>query len=342
MLDTLLRSLLVPYNDPDGPGASAAVIQGGKIMASYACGLADVERGVPTSLRTNYRLASLSKAFTAMAIMLLVERGQLDFDDEVAQYLPSFPAHADAIRVRHLLNHTSGLWDYEDFVPPDLPTQVHDHDVLTLLAARDQHYFPPGRAYRYSNSGYVVLGLLVEALSGMTFARFLHEHIFAPPGMRATVAYEAGVSTVPQRAWGYTVTPYGIAQTDQSPTSATLGDGGIYSSVADLALWTHALATHALVRPETWREATTPPLLPDATRAPYGFGWFVERDGADAYLWHHGETIGFTNGIAFDPARDLAVVVLTNRTGGTPWQMAKHILQTARAATREHGQRSSS
>ena len=330
MLDPMLRELLMPYANPDGPGASAAVIQDGKIVASYVCGLADVERRVPATLHTNYRLASLSKAFTAMIIMRLVEGGKLGFDDPVAQHLPAFPAHGAPIRVRHLLNHTSGVWDYEDFVPADHPTQVHDRDILALLATHRQRYFSPGSAYRYSNSGYVVLALLVEAVSGMPFARFLHEHLCVPLGMRTTVAYEAGISTVPQRAWGYTVTSDGTERTDQSPTSATLGDGGIYSSVADLALWTHALATHALVRPEIWREAVTPPLLPDGTHAPYGFGWFVEHNGANEHLWHHGETMGFTNGIAYDPAHDLAVVVLTNRTGGAPWQIAKHIRQAWR------------
>jgi CubicO group peptidase (beta-lactamase class C family) len=332
MLAAMLHEQLACYAHPGGPGASAAVVQGGRILASCACGLADVERRAPATLRTNYRLASLSKAFTAMAVMLLADMGQLDFDDRAGQFLPAFPACGREIRIRHLLNHTSGLWDYEDFVPADQPQQVHDRDVPALLADHDQLYFPSGSAYRYSNSGYVILALIVEAVSGTSFARFLHEHIFAPLGMRATVAHEAGISMVPERAWGYTATPRGVQRTDQSPTSATLGDGGIYSSVADLAAWTHALATHELVRPATWQAAVMPPLLADGRRGPYGFGWFVEHDGAGMWLWHHGETMGFTNGIAFDPARDLAVIVLTNRTGGAPWQIAGRVLRMVRAA----------
>lgn len=331
-LDALLREVLTPCAHPGGPGASAAVVRDGRILASYGCGLADVERHVPAALHTNYRLASLSKAFTAMAIMLLADKRQLNIDDCARQFLPALPACANDIRVRHLLNHTSGLWDYEDFVPADQPAQVHDHDALALLTVHEQLYFSPGAAYRYSNSGYVLLGLIVEAVSGVSFARFLHEHIFAPLGMRATVAHAEGISTVPERAWGYTVMSHGAQRTDQSPTSATLGDGGIYSSVADLAAWTHALATHALVRPTTWRDAVTPPLLADGGRGPYGFGWFVEHDDAGMWLWHHGETMGFTNGIACDPARDLAVIVLTNRTGGAPWQSAQRVLHTLRTS----------
>lgn len=325
MIDHVLDPVCAGYAEPNQPGASVAVMRRGQIVRSRMYGLADVELQMPTTPETNYRLASLSKAFTALAIMLLAEAGQLSYDDFVRDLLPDFPAYGSAIRIRHLLNHTSGIWDYEDFVSETQPVQVTDHDVLALLAPLNRSYFAPGTAYRYSNSGYVLLALVVEAISGVPFAQFLQQRIFVPLGMRTTVAYQAGVSTIAQRAWGYTVTPGGTIRTDQSATSATLGDGGIYSSVVDLAAWDRALATYALVSPATWQAALTPPRLPNGTRTKYGFGWFIATDQHGQRQWHHGETTGFTNGIVRYPKHNLTVVILTNRTGGAPWISAQQI-----------------
>jgi CubicO group peptidase (beta-lactamase class C family) len=192
-------------------------------VLSRSYGLAHLETRMRATPESQYRLASLTKQFTAMAIMLLAEQGKLRYDDQVVDVLPGFPAYLREIRIRHLLNHTSGIWDYEDFVPSTQTVQVKDRDVLALLSRTDRTYFPPGTAVRYSNSGYAVLALVVEQASGVPFARFLHDRIFAPIGMRSTVAYEAGISAVPQRAYGYVAGAEGFSPRDQSPTSAVLG-----------------------------------------------------------------------------------------------------------------------
>lgn len=320
-----IDALFAPYDHPNTPGASIVVVHDGAVVFSRAYGMADLEARIPATVETDYRLASLTKQFTAMAIMLLVKDGKLHYDDRVIDVLPGFPAYGREIRIRHLLNHTSGLWDYEDFVPDTQRVQVKDRDVLALISRVDRTYFPPGTRFRYSNSGYAILALIVERVSGMSFARFLCERIFAPLGMHATVAYEAGISTVPHRAYGYTIDSAGVRRTDQSATSAVLGDGGIYSSVSDLVKWDRALDEHALVGAEALRLAWTPPVLPDGAVTYYGFGWFIDRDRGLLRLTHWGETRGFTNAIERYPAQRLTVIVLTNRVGGAPWDIAQRV-----------------
>jgi CubicO group peptidase (beta-lactamase class C family) len=210
-------------------------------------------------------------------------------------------------------------------VPDGQTTQVKDRDVLATLPRADSLYFAPGSAYRYSNTGYALLALIVERLSGQPYARFLHDRIFAPVGMNATVAYEAGISTVPNRALGYSIRSSGIVPSDQSSTSAVLGDGGIYSSLHDLLAWDRALDAGTLLTADELREAWTPMRLTDGTVTRYGFGWFVDAEPGEKRLSHHGETSGFTNFILKYPERRLTVIVLTNRRGGAPWDLAAKV-----------------
>ena len=318
-------SLMARYNSPDSPGASVVVIHDGKVAYMHAYGLSDLDSNVKATPATDYRLASLTKQFTATAIMLLVADGKLRYDDHVIDLLPGFPAYGRDITIRHLLTHTSGLWAYEDFVPDTASVQVKDHDVLALLGRADSTYFAPGSAFRYSNSGYAVLALVVEQVSGMPFARFLHDRIFQPLGMDSTVAYEKGVSRVPNRAYGYSRRGDRFVRTDQSPTSAVLGDGGIYTSVADLVRWDHALESHALLSADARKLSWTPFVLSDGEPTQYGFGWFVDQDRGRTRLTHNGETRGFTNAIIRYPDERLSVIVLTNRTDSAPWDVAQKI-----------------
>jgi CubicO group peptidase (beta-lactamase class C family) len=319
-----IDALFADYSGPAVPGASLIVIRDGRVIYRNAYGMADLEHRVPATTHTDYRLASVTKQFTAMAIMLLARDGRLRYDQPVREILPELPPAAAPVTIRHLLNHTSGLLDYEDLIPDAQTVQVHDRDVLTLLAAHDSVYFPAGTHYRYSNSGYCLLALVVERVSGMPFARFLHERIFAPLGMSGSVAHQDGVDTVPQRAYGYTPDSGRFRPSDQSVTSATLGDGGVYTSVEDLVRWDRALYPGELLDQATLRLATTPPILPaDSTQ--YGFGWFVDTYRTVRRWRHTGETSGFRNAIQRYPDRRFTVIVLTNRNGGDPATLAERI-----------------
>ena len=303
------------------PGASVLVLRDGQPLVRRAHGMANLEDGIAAAPQTNYRLASVSKQFTAAAVLLLIEDGRLKLDDRIGQYLPGLPAATNAITLRHLLTHTSGLIDYEDVMDPADTRQVHDADVLTLLQSQDRTYFAPGTGYRYSNSGYALLALIVERASNQRYARFLHDRIFQPLGMRDTVAYEAGVSEVAHRAYGYSFENGAWTRTDQSTTSAVLGDGGIYSSIDDLAKWDAALYDGRLLSEQSLRQAFTPATPTDDPQVEYGFGWRITGDS----LWHSGESIGFRNVIVRWPQRRLTVVMLTNRDDPEPYELAKKI-----------------
>jgi CubicO group peptidase (beta-lactamase class C family) len=326
-----IDALLAEYTGPAVPGASVIVIRDGRVILRRAYGMADLGRHVAATPETDYRLASVSKQFTAMAVMLLARDGKVRYDEPIREILPELPAAAQRVTVRHLLNHTSGLPDYEDLIPDSQTVQVSDRDVLALLARRDTLYFTPGSTYRYSNSGYVLLGLIVERVSGVPFPEFLRARIFAPLGMTASVAHVEGVDTVPHRAYGYSPgppgppSPTGFTPTDQSVTSATLGDGGIYTNVDDLVRWDAALYGAALVDAATLRLATTPPVLPGGAETQYGFGWFVDRYRDERRWRHTGETSGFRNAIQRFPDRRFTVIVLTNRNAGEPSGVAERI-----------------
>ena len=320
-----IDALFADYAGPSVPGASVVAIKDGRVVLRRAYGMADLGRHVPTTPATDYRLASLTKQFTATGIMLLARDGKLGYDQPVREILPELPAAAEAVTIRHLLNHTSGLWDYEQLIPDSQAVQVSDRDVLALLARKDSLYFTPGTRYRYSNSGYVLLGLVIDRVSGRPYSRFLRERIFATIGMTGSVAHVEGADTVPGRAYGYTPASAGFTPTDQSVTSATLGDGGVYASVDDLVRWDGALYGTTLVDSATLRLATTPPVLPAGAETQYGFGWFVDTYRGERRWRHTGETSGFRNAIQRFPDRRFTVIVLTNRNGGDPGTIAERL-----------------
>ena len=184
-VDALMRSYA-----GDVPGAAVLAVRDGQPVVRASYGLADLEKDTPATPETNYRLASVTKQFTAASILLLAEDGRLKLDDRVRKWLLSLPKAAETVTIRHLLTHTSGLIDYEDVIPEIFAAQLHDADVLRLLETQDRTYFRPGTGYRYSNSGYALLALIVQRASDKTFAAFLRERIFQPLGMDNTVAYE--------------------------------------------------------------------------------------------------------------------------------------------------------
>ena len=303
----------------DGPGASVLVLRDGQAIVQKSYGMANLEAREAITPATNFRLASVSKQFNSAAILLLAEQGKLSIDDPVQRWLPSLPQ--SNITIRHLLTHTSGLIDYEDLMDPKDTSQIHDSGVLELLSHENRTYFEPGKGYRYSNSGYALLSLIVEKASGQRYADFLHDHIFQPLGMQHTVAYENGISTVAHRAYGYTFEDGRWTRTDQSTTSAVLGDGGIYSSIDDLQRWDAALYDERLLHAASWQQAFTPATKTDEPDVEYGFGWRITGET----LWHSGETVGFRNVIVRYPQRHVTVVVLTNRNDPEPYRTAKKI-----------------
>jgi CubicO group peptidase (beta-lactamase class C family) len=268
--------------------------------------------------------------------MLLVRDGKLHYDDHLTDIFPEFPAYGKSITVRNLLNHTSGLPDYEDILMkqyPDTPEekipQILDAGVLKLLEQQTSGKFAPGSKWEYSNSGYAMLAMIVEKVSGKNFGQFLQERIFTPLKMTNTLAYEKGKNEVPHRAYGHSKIDGVWHETDQSSTSAVLGDGGIYSSLDDLAKWDRALRDHTLLSEAEMRPALTPvqptdgpAKFADGKPVSYGFGWFVDPYQGHKRMFHDGETIGFRTTIQRFPDDQLTVIVLANRSDLDPQALA--------------------
>lgn len=317
--DAAIDALMQRY-EGEAPGASLLVLKDGAAVVARGYGRADLAQDIEAGPATAYRLASVSKQFTAAAILLLAQDGKLGIDDPARKWLPSLPDAAAAITLRQLLTHTSGLVDYEDLMQEPYDRQIRDAGVLALLEKENRLYFPPGSAYRYSNSGYALLALVVERASGMAYPDFLRSRIFRPLGMDGSLAYVAGGPEVPHRAFGHSEINGRWERTDQSSTSAVLGDGGIYSSIGDLARWDAALYDDRLLSDASRALAFAPQakVVGEGYEAAYGFGWRITGDT----LWHSGETIGFRNVIVRWPAQRLTVVLLSNRNDPEPYQTA--------------------
>ncbi len=306
-VDAEIDRLFNDYAGKGMPGASLMVIKDGRPVLTKSYGLANVEEGIPVRPETNFRLASVTKQFTATAILMMVEQGKLSLDDSIRKHFPEFPPFADGITIRNVLQHTSGIQDYEPIYGDRFPEQVSDRGVVEIISKTEGTMFPPGSQYSYSNSGYAILAVLVEQLSGETFPDFLREHIFVPLEMMNTVALVEGVTKVPNRSFGYSVSDAGVEYTDQSAWSAVLGDGGVYSSVLDLFKWDQALYDNGLISADLRAQSWTPGL------ETYGFGFRIDEYRGHKRYHHSGSTSGFRNHMQQFPEDRLSIIILTNR-----------------------------
>jgi CubicO group peptidase (beta-lactamase class C family) len=333
---------------PGDPGAAVLVQIDGRVVFQKGYGVRDLGTQAKIDPQTNFRLASVTKQFTAMAILLLVHDGKLHYEDHLTDIFPDFPAYGKEITIRNLLNHTSGLPDYSEIMEEQEKSggrswspehQIQDEEVLALLKAQPAGKFVPGTRWEYSNSGYVVLGLIVAKVSGLPYREFLQRRIFAPLRMSHTVVYQRGINTVSRRAYGHSKVDGKLVETDQSPTSATLGDGGIYSNVVDLEKWDEGLRKHTLLSDKEMEPAITPVKLADgslphwprnlnatdSSEPPmvyYGFGWFLEPYQGHARNAHDGGTMGFRTTIQRFVNDQFTIVVLSNRTDLNPEELA--------------------
>jgi CubicO group peptidase (beta-lactamase class C family) len=326
--------------DNASPGAAVMVRENGHTLFQRGYGLRELRTRTAIDARSNFRLASCTKQFTAMAVMLLVHDGKLRYDDRLTDIFPEFPKYGQYITIRNLLNHTSGLADYEVLMnlavsgkdPIWTETrQIQDEEVLSLLEAQKTGKFAPGTQWSYSNSGYVVLGLVAAKVSGKLFADFLSERIFQPLKMNRTLAYIKGKNEISDRAYGFSKESGVLREADQSATSATIGDGGVYSNLEDLAIWDDALAHNTLLTADEMKPALTPVTLVDGSQphwtidpgdsdppagklVSYGFGWFLDPYQRYARMWHYGDTIGFKTIIERFADKNLTIIVLCNRS----------------------------
>jgi CubicO group peptidase (beta-lactamase class C family) len=305
------------------PGVAVAIVLGGEVLKAEGYGFANVEHHVPVTADTIFQSGSLGKQFTAAVVMTLVEEGRIALDDSIAKYFPEAPASFRPITVRHLLTHTSGIPDYTGGTI-DL-RKDYTEDDLAKLAFGLTPEFPAGSRWNYSNTGYVLLGILVHRVSGRFYGDVLHDRVFAPLGMRtARVIDEADI--VPNRAAGYRLVGGELKNQEWvAPKLNTTADGSLYFSIRDLIAWDQGLRAKAVLRPESWRAIFTPAALTSGRSFPYGFGWSLDEAGGQPLIQHGGSWQGFKTHLARYLGDDLTIVVLANLAEADPQRFVEGI-----------------
>ena len=317
-VDDFLRDQLQRHQVP---GVSLAITRDGQLVRAAGYGLANIELDVPVKPETVFQSGSLGKQFTAMAILMLVEEGKLGLDDPIVQYFPGAPPTWNGITVRHLLTHTSGIKDWEGKTDIDY-RKDYTEDELVQVAMKLPPDFAPGTEWSYSNTAYVLLGVLVRKASGQFYGDFLAERVFKPLGMTATrIISEADI--VKNRAAGYSLES-GKLQNQEwvSPTLNTTADGSLYTTALDLAKWDGALAARRFLKPESYAVMWSPVHLSDGTTYPYGFGWGFDVQRREPVIQHTGSWQGFKTAIVRYPGPKLTVIVLANVDQANPHFMA--------------------
>lgn len=315
---------------PESPGVAVAVVQNGEVIHAKGYGLANLEWNIPITPDTVFRLASVSKQFTAAAILLLAEQGKLSVDDPLTKFLPKYPMSGHTVTVHQLLNHTSGIFSYTN--DPDFGTKMRRDLTPQQMAdefSREPFQFRPGTRYAYNNSGYVLLGMIIEQVSGMPYADYVEKNIFAPLGMTQSY-YLNNEPIIPRRASGYHPTPDGGYV--NAPFLSMLqpyAAGSLGSTVNDMVLWDKALRGNTLLSAESWQQMITPAVLEDGTAVRYGYGWGVTEYAGHRVAQHSGGIPGFNTWIARFYDDDLTIIALANLVG---FPLEKIIASIARQA----------
>ena len=319
-VETVISSFMSQQNIP---GISVAVVLDNQIRFQRGYGMADVENFVPAKALTVYRIASVSKALTAVAAMQLVENGKLDLDAPIQKYVPSFPTKNFPITTRQLLAHLSGIRNYK----PDEGERTNRYETLTdalSIFKDDPLDFEPGTRYSYTTFGYTLLGAVIEGASAMKYEDYMRENVFKPAGMQHTYVDDLFV-IIPSRARGYRPKVYGIFNGENRnaslmDSSYKIPGGGLVSTAEDLARFAIAAQTGVLIKPTTFAEMSKSQKTRDGRETGYGYGWYVGELGGfsndpDA-VWHGGVQPGFTSNLWLLPKKRFAVVILTNLEGG--------------------------
>lgn len=315
---------------PNGPGAAVAVLRDGEFLHCKGYGLANIEWSIPVTPDTVFHIASLTKQFTATAIMMLTERGLVSLDAPLQTYLRDFPARGRRVTVRHLLNHTSGIRTHS--TPDNYITGANRHhqslkDLVTRIAGLPFD-FEPGERWLYNNSGYVLLGAIIESVSGLKYRDFLDREIFRPLGM-AQSSYLFDEPIVPCRAAGYQITRDGIANASYISATFFHASGGLGSTVRDLARWDRAIRTNRLISADSFEQMLRPTVLNDGSEYPYGYGWGT-ADYRGRRIYHHAGGInGFACHMLHGRDEDLTTIVLSNFDRFPFDRVARGLVRTA-------------
>lgn len=325
-VDTLVQEEMKKKNIP---AVSLLVLLDGKVVKKTGYGFANVETNTPATPNTIYQLASVTKQFTATAVLMLMEEGKVKLEEPFLTYLTDFPAKWQekwkGITVRQLLNHTSGIVSYTSL--PDFPTKTRiDYkplELLGLVGEKDLE-FTPGSQWNYDNTGYFLLGMLIEKVSGKSYGEFLTERIFRPLGMKSTRVNDLQ-AIIPNRATGYSLEDNHIRNGEYTSPTQPFAAGALVSSVADMEKWAIAVDAGKLLKPETWTLAFTPTKLTDGKTQDYGFGWELQPLNGHTKIGHGGGITGFSTYIMRLPQDKVTIVALCNQDHADPEALSRKI-----------------
>lgn len=320
-------------------GVSVAIVRNGKTVLAKGYGFADLENDVPATTETVYRIGSITKQFTAAAIMRLMEQGKLSLDDTLQKFLPNYNTQGNRVTVRHLLTHTSGIRSYTSMGPRWGRTVRIDlvPDSLVALFAGEPFDFKPGEQWRYNNSGYFLLGMIIEKLSGKSYGQYLQDEFFTPLALKGTI-YCDQAPIIKRRAQGYEIKPPGgpgAPLVNAAPLSMTqpYAAGSLCSTVTDLVAWTQALSSGKVVSPASYQMMSTPGTLNDGRPHTYGFGLSTGALRGHRQVNHNGGINGFVSELHHYVDDSLITVVLTNTGSPAAIQLEKLIARRALGVT---------
>lgn len=333
-LQEAIDAVLVEHFEAEGPGAAVALLKNGELLATGFIGLADIEAGTPIDADTVFDLASVSKQFTATAILKLVGDGKLDVRKPLSVYVPNFEVRSPVrqVRVADLIFHTSGLadytsddWDGEDADFASLTTEDH-LDWINQTEPRE----PPGVSFVYNNSGYALLALVVERVSGQRFHQFARNRLFAPAGMKSTAVMTDATRRFPRQASGYARDEEGNVEASYEP-SVIAGDGNVFSTLNDMIAWMRILDGHKLLSPPQRRTLWAKGLLDngrpvESEGSSYGYGWVIENGGR---VSHSGSWSGTATYVLRDNPARVAVIVLSNDENSDVGAIAEAVAELA-------------
>ncbi|GAA3943935.1 serine hydrolase domain-containing protein [Chitinophaga oryziterrae] len=308
-MDSLLSSQFTPKE----PGISVLVAQNGQIVYKKAFGCANLELNVPLDTGMVFNLASITKQFTAVAVLQLVEKNEISLYDSLQKFIPEFPSKGHTITIEHLLTHTSGIKDYLrldydaqnierwDFTPKQLIDSFKNYPLD----------FIPGTRFSYSNSGYFLLGYIIERVSGKRYQSYIVDNLLNPLGLTHTY-FDSDGSIIPGRANGYRKSSAGFKNAEYWSPTIEYAAGGLISSASDLLKWNNGLHAYQLLKKETLQKAFTPFRLTNGTTTDYGYGWYVKTTNNIRSIEHEGGMPGFKTNEIYYPAEDLFIVILCN------------------------------
>lgn len=327
----LLATIFPEFNQTT-PGCAIQVVRDGKTLFQQCIGFANVEKQMEITPQTAFRLASLTKPFTAMAIMLLKEKTKLSFDQKLPEFFPDFPEYGKNITIRQLLTHTSGMPDhesplYDQIKPGDEPTLI---DSLAVLKKQEKTIFLPGSQYAYSDAGFVILALIIERVSNMKYAMFLQKNIFDPLDLKNTLVVDETKPYIKNRALGYLKTKNSFELFDYDPLNYIVGDEGIYSTTEDLMKWWNAWQSNILVSSEILKEAFAPKMVREDGEGCSAFSWFIQDTPRGKIVFNDGFWVGFNNMMLIDVETNTSVIILSNTTNTDVFSTEEKRLQVAK------------